>query len=75
MSNRGRIEYQLIIVASVMLGSCMENTERVGGKNLAAEANQNALRALRQGKELEARLQRVEEQLKNRTAASSGNSS
>ncbi len=70
MPNRGRIAHELVIVAGLMLGSCMEGPERVPANQLAAEANQNALRALRQVEELKVRMQRVEEQLKGRSSPS-----
>ncbi len=65
----------IILAAALMLGGCMEGPERVPAHKLAAEANANALRAIRHGEELEARLQRVEEQLQDRTAASAANAS
>jgi hypothetical protein len=70
-----RIAPQLIVLAALMLGGCMKGPERVPSNKLAAEANANALRALRHSEELEARLKRVEEQLQNRTAAPAVNSS
>lgn len=64
-----RLGHELIIIAGLMLGSCMEKPERKPTTTeLAAEANLNALKALRHGEALEVRLQRVEEQLKNRTS-------
>lgn len=75
MPNRRRDPRELIIVAGLMLGSCMENPERVPANQLATEANRNALRALRQGEALEARLQRVERALNKGTTNSPDNAS
>ena len=68
MANGGRMKHRLVLVfAGLMLGSCMEGPERPPPNQLATEANQNALRALQKSEELEARLERVEQQLGNRS--------
>lgn len=46
MPKRGRFAHELIIIAGLLLGSCMESPERTSPRQLAAMANDNALKAL-----------------------------